>query len=305
MNCIQPSAPGGGHVQVAAVVGLDLVDRRQDLPADAVLDPGRLIDRQQERRHPELANDEVRHPARRRRPRQSIHKPRIRRGRRSVGAAQRLRPGAVRPLGRELPVVLDPAGPRAAATLRARHAPVVGLRLKLRPRSRVVARRPRAGPTGRVGRHAGGRIGLGLLPGRRRLARRRLGRGRRLRGRGRLARGLLGGRLRRSGRRLGRRRRRLLDRQRLERHRRALDARQLPDRLERRALRELDDHGLERTVGELDRDAVGLGRGGDREDGGGGEGRRRRRWPGAAPRRARFEARTGSSVDRKVAFPGR
>ena len=34
------------HVQVAAVVGLDLVDRRQDLPTDPVLDPGRLIDRQ-------------------------------------------------------------------------------------------------------------------------------------------------------------------------------------------------------------------------------------------------------------------
>ena len=80
--------PGGGHVQVAAVVGLDLVDRRQDLPADAVLDPGRLIDRQQERRHPELANDEVRHPARRRRPRQRIHKPRIRRPRRAVRIPQ-------------------------------------------------------------------------------------------------------------------------------------------------------------------------------------------------------------------------
>ena len=60
MNCIQPSGAGGRDVQVAAVVGLDLVDRRQDLPADAVLDAGGLVDRQQEDRHAELADDEVR-----------------------------------------------------------------------------------------------------------------------------------------------------------------------------------------------------------------------------------------------------
>ena len=51
---------GGGDVQVAAVVGLDLVDRRQDLPAHAVLDAGGLVDRQQERRDPELVDEEVR-----------------------------------------------------------------------------------------------------------------------------------------------------------------------------------------------------------------------------------------------------
>ena len=62
MNCIHPTAPARGHVQVAAVVGLDLVDRRQHLPAHAVLDPRRLVDRQQERRHPELPDDEVRDP---------------------------------------------------------------------------------------------------------------------------------------------------------------------------------------------------------------------------------------------------
>ena len=52
---------GVGDVQVAAVVGLDLVDRRQDLPADAVLGAGRLVDRQQEDRDAELLDDEVRH----------------------------------------------------------------------------------------------------------------------------------------------------------------------------------------------------------------------------------------------------
>ncbi len=65
--------PGGGHelhpaeraggrdVQVAAVVRLDLVDRGEDLPADAVLDSGGLVDREEEGGHPELADDEVRH----------------------------------------------------------------------------------------------------------------------------------------------------------------------------------------------------------------------------------------------------
>ena len=69
---------GGGDVQVAAVVGLDLVDRRQHLPADPVLDPRRLVDRQQKRRHPELADDEIRHPGRRRRTRQHVHEARVR-----------------------------------------------------------------------------------------------------------------------------------------------------------------------------------------------------------------------------------
>ena len=52
---------GGGDVEVAAVVGLDLVDRGQDLPAHAVLRAGGLVDRQQERRDPELVDEEVRH----------------------------------------------------------------------------------------------------------------------------------------------------------------------------------------------------------------------------------------------------
>ena len=51
---------GGGDVQVAAVVRLDLVDRGQDLPADAVLDAGRLVDREQEGRDAELLDEEVR-----------------------------------------------------------------------------------------------------------------------------------------------------------------------------------------------------------------------------------------------------
>ncbi|CAB4931944.1 unannotated protein [freshwater metagenome] len=64
--------PGGGHelhpalraggrdVEVAPVVRLDLVDRREDLPADAVLDAGGLVDRQEERRDPEPRDEEVR-----------------------------------------------------------------------------------------------------------------------------------------------------------------------------------------------------------------------------------------------------
>ena len=61
MNCIQPSAPAVETLQVAAVVGLDLVDRGQQLPADAVLGAGRLVDRQQERRDLEPVDEEVRH----------------------------------------------------------------------------------------------------------------------------------------------------------------------------------------------------------------------------------------------------
>src|SRR4029078_3519133 len=41
---------GGGDVEVAAVVGLDLVDRGEHLPAHAVLDTGGLVGRQQEGR---------------------------------------------------------------------------------------------------------------------------------------------------------------------------------------------------------------------------------------------------------------
>ena len=66
MNCIQPERAGGGDVEVAAVVGLDLVDRGQDLPADAVLHAGGLVDREQERRDPELVDEEVRDADRRR-----------------------------------------------------------------------------------------------------------------------------------------------------------------------------------------------------------------------------------------------
>src|SRR3954467_11672706 len=52
---------GGGDVQVAAVVGLDLVDAREDLPADAELHAGGLVDREQERGDAELVDEEVRH----------------------------------------------------------------------------------------------------------------------------------------------------------------------------------------------------------------------------------------------------
>ena len=59
---------GGGDVEVAAVVGLDLVDAGQDLPAHAVLDAGGLVDRKQEGRDPELVDEEVRDADRPRRP---------------------------------------------------------------------------------------------------------------------------------------------------------------------------------------------------------------------------------------------
>ncbi len=58
---------GRAHVQVAAVVGLDLVDRGEDLPAHAVLDAGGLVDREQERRDPQRVDDDVRDAGDRRR----------------------------------------------------------------------------------------------------------------------------------------------------------------------------------------------------------------------------------------------
>ena len=52
MNCIQPSAPGRGDVEVGAEGGLDLVDpgqHRGALGAEAVLGGGPLVDRDQHR----------------------------------------------------------------------------------------------------------------------------------------------------------------------------------------------------------------------------------------------------------------
>ncbi len=43
---------GGGYREVVAIVGLDLVDRREDLPRHPVLDARGLVDRQQEQGHP-------------------------------------------------------------------------------------------------------------------------------------------------------------------------------------------------------------------------------------------------------------
>jgi hypothetical protein len=48
------------HVEVAAVVSLDLVDRREHLPAHAVLHTGGLVDRQEEERDPESVDGAVR-----------------------------------------------------------------------------------------------------------------------------------------------------------------------------------------------------------------------------------------------------
>ena len=79
---------GGGDVQVAAVVGLDLVDRGQDLPAHAVLDAGGLVDREQERRDPELLDEEV-GDADRGRPGGRERVARVRRGRDAAGGVAR------------------------------------------------------------------------------------------------------------------------------------------------------------------------------------------------------------------------
>ena len=61
-----PDRTGRAHVEIAAVVGLDLVDRRQHLPAHAVLDAGGLVDREQERRDAEVVDGEVGHANRQR-----------------------------------------------------------------------------------------------------------------------------------------------------------------------------------------------------------------------------------------------
>ena len=80
---------GARDVQVAAVVGLDLVDRGQVLPADAVLDAGGLVDRQQEDRHAELADDEVRDRRRGRRAGQRVEEARVGARRGAAGGADR------------------------------------------------------------------------------------------------------------------------------------------------------------------------------------------------------------------------
>ena len=67
MNCIQPTRAGRADRQVAAVVGLDAVDRGEDLPAHAVLDAGGLVERKQEGRDLEAVEQDVRDRARRRR----------------------------------------------------------------------------------------------------------------------------------------------------------------------------------------------------------------------------------------------
>ena len=81
---------GGGHVEVAAVVGLDLVDRREHLPAHAVLDAGGLVDGEEEGRDAELVDEEVR-DADRSRAGGRDRVARVRGGRGAVGALGRAR----------------------------------------------------------------------------------------------------------------------------------------------------------------------------------------------------------------------
>ena len=83
-----PERARGGDVEVAAVVGLDLVDRGEHLPAHAVLDAGGLVDGEEEGRDAELVDEEVR-DADRSRARGGERVAGVRRGR-----------GAVRALGR-------------------------------------------------------------------------------------------------------------------------------------------------------------------------------------------------------------
>ncbi len=199
---------GRGDVEVAAVVGLDLVDRGEDLPAHAVLDAGGLVDRQQEGRDPELVDEEVRHAD----PGGAglgDRVARVRRGRRAVGVAL-----AVRIRREALGLVRPLAGALARAPARRLGVLVVGPAGGLIVTRRVVAR-----ASVRAVAAAAAVVARALVP--------------RRGGRGRVD---LGG----CGRRLcrGRRRRRRLDRaevdDRLHRRRQARDL----QRLDRGALRE-------------------------------------------------------------------
>src|SRR6185437_8265871 len=55
-----PDRAGRGDREVPVVVGLDLVDARQHLPGDLVLNACGLVDRDQERRDAERVDEEVR-----------------------------------------------------------------------------------------------------------------------------------------------------------------------------------------------------------------------------------------------------
>ena len=97
-----PQRTSRRDIQVAPIVGLDLVDRGQHLPPHPILNPSRLIDRQQENRHPELPDHEIRDPRPKRRPRQRIHKPRIRPRRRTITITQTGAVGGAALLARRL-----------------------------------------------------------------------------------------------------------------------------------------------------------------------------------------------------------
>ena len=171
MNCIQPDRAGRADVEVAAVVGLDLVDRRQHLPAHAVLDAGGLVDREQERRDAEVVDGEVRHANRQRAQRGEQRRRRVDgegaggRRDRSVGrgwsVGRRRSVLGLRRLGARIVV------PRAASAARVRLATMGAVVRGLRSRRRggVVVRRivTGGGVRGRrrgrrnVGRRTGGR----------------------------------------------------------------------------------------------------------------------------------------------------
>ena len=85
---------GAGDAQVAAVVGLDLVDRREHLPGDPVGRAGGLVDRQQERRHLEAFDEEARHARDRRSERQRQRRRQRRRRGRAMRSRRRRRGGA-------------------------------------------------------------------------------------------------------------------------------------------------------------------------------------------------------------------
>ena len=149
---------GAGDAQVAAVVGLDLVDRREHLPGDPVGGAGGLVDRQQERRDLEAFDEEARHARDRRSERQRQRRCQRRR-RRARGAS----PGA--------PVAEEPAvPPRFCSARRRRRAAAISRARGWRSWNRRACSPARAGrapaasslrsacPTARCGR--GGRGGF-------------------------------------------------------------------------------------------------------------------------------------------------
>ena len=61
-----PHRPSRRHTQIPPIISLNLINRRQHLPRHVILNPRRLINRQQKRRNRKTRNKEIRHTQRRR-----------------------------------------------------------------------------------------------------------------------------------------------------------------------------------------------------------------------------------------------